>query len=447
MRELLTHLMRIRPLLRRVFASQLGQNILTNYLTVVWMGGLSIVLIPLYLKRLGPNQWGVVAICMAIQGFLGLLDAGLGQIMPRDIARVAGDRIAEARVFRVFSRAYVSLGLVGLVLGQASVPWLIEHWFNQGQGVGDGAGLALRLVLVQFLFQFANNAHMGYWNGLQAQKLANLRQCLFGTAKHTGALALVYMWRADAIAYLLPFALISALEWWTNRHTVCGRLGNLANGKTSVADFKVLARETGVLALGVLIGMLVSQIDRIVLSRSVDSASFGRYVIVANLGLAFMQLQYPLMRAFFPRIVRVDASGSHVFQWQQWLGVLALCVLPCGLVALLAPWLLQVWIGSPQMVAEGSAPLRLILGAVAINAVYHLIYQRILARGQGRLVVLINLVALVFVTPLAMLAAWEYGIIAGGLAWLLGAVIQLGFGAVWLLKNGTPRRQQSLGNG
>jgi O-antigen/teichoic acid export membrane protein len=264
MKVFLPDLMLGRFFFQRVYKSQLGQNILTNYLAVVWMGGLSIVLIPLYLKRLGPDQWGIVAICMAIQGFLGLLDAGLGQIMPRDIARVAGDPVAEARVFRVFSQSYLSLGLFGLVLGQASVPWLIEHWFNQGRGISNGADVALRLVLMQFMFQFANNAHIGYWNGLQAQGLANLRQCAFGTIKHAGALALVYIWRADACAYLIPFVLVSVMEWCANRYTVQRVLGDRIVGETTFADFGKLTREAGVLALSVVIGMLVSQIDRIV---------------------------------------------------------------------------------------------------------------------------------------------------------------------------------------
>lgn len=434
MKTLFRDLMRVRFLIKGAYKSQLGQNILTNYLAVVWMGGLSIALIPLYLTRLGPDQWGLVAICMAIQGFMGLLDAGLGQIMPRDIARVAGDRAAEARVFQVFSRAYLGLGLVGLVLGQVGVPWLSTHWFSQRQSVADGVDLALRLVLVQFFFQFANNAHSGYWNGLQAQALGNFRQCVFGTAKHAGALALVYMWRADAFAYLVPFALLSALEWSVNRCTVRKGLGDLVDGQVPFADFRVLAREAGVLAMGVLIGMLVSQIDRIVLSRVVDVASFGRYIIVANLGLAFMQLQSPLIRAFFPRLARADAIGGQISLLRLGSGVFVLCVLPCILVAAAAPWLLQFWLGDSQMVAEGVLPLRLILGAVAVNAMYQLIYQRILSLGYSRLVFVINMVVLIVVAPLAIAIAPEYGVLAGGLAWVLGSLLQFGLGLLWFLK-------------
>lgn len=420
--------------IKEIFASQVGQNIITNYLSVVWMGGLSLALIPLYIKRLGSDQWGVVAVCMAIQGFLGLLDAGLGQIMPRDIARVAENRAAVARVFRVFSRAYISLGFIGLIFGQISVPWLIAHWFNQGQGVSDGTELALRLVLVQFYFQFSNNANIGYWNGLQSQKMANFRQCGFGTAKHAGALTLVYLWRADAMAYLIPFVLFSAIEWLFNWRTVRRELGDLVNGGVSLVELRSLAREAGFLALGVLIGMLVSQIDRIVLSRSVNVASYGRYVIVANLGLAFMQLQYPLIRAFFPRIVRADVSGGNFPLLRLAGSVFVLCVLPCLLVAAVAPWLLQFWLGDSRMVDEGTLPLRLILGAVAVNAMYQLIYQRILSLGYSRLVVLINAIVLAVVAPLAVFLAPKYGVMVGGLAWIFGSLMQFGLGLLWFLK-------------
>lgn len=438
--------------LRRALASQLGQNILANYLAVAWMGGLTLVLIPFYLRRLGPEQWGVVAICITVQGFLGLLDAGLAQIMPRDIARVAGDRAAEARVFRVFSRAYLALGLAGLLLGQAGVSWLSGDWIARGRGAGADVELALRLVLVQFLFQFSNNAHMGYWNGVQAQALANFRQCAFVTAKHAGALWLVYAWRADALGYLASFVVFSALEWGANARTIRKALGASAGGEISAADFRALGREAGALALGVLIGMLVSQIDRIVLSHSVEMAAYGRYVVVATLGLAFMQLQYPLMRAFFPRIVRAELGGEggdHHGHTARWLvvGLAALCVLPCFLVAAAAPWVLEAWTGDPRIAAEGSLPLRLILGAVAVNALYQLIYQRMLSQGHWRMVVLVNLAMLAVVTPVAFFAAPVWGIAAGGMAWLAGALVQLGLGLIWrfgVFPRGTVR---SLGGG
>ena len=103
------------------------------------------------------------------------------------------------------------------------------------------------------------------------------------------------------------------------------------------------------------------------------------------------------------------------------------------------PWLLNAWTGDSQIAAEGSLPLRLILGAVAVNAMYQLIYQRILSRGHWRLVVLINLAMLAVVTPVALVAAPTYGIAAGGMAWAAGALVQLGRGLIWWFRTPAAR--------
>jgi O-antigen/teichoic acid export membrane protein len=420
-------------LFKRASSSQLFQNVFSNYTAVVWMGLLSLGLIPVYLRVLGPEQWGIVAICMAIQGFMGLLDAGLGQIMPRDMALASADKASQAHVFALFSRSYMTLGLIGFFVGQLAVPYLIAHWFNNGQGLADGTEWVLRLVIAQFFFQFSNNAHAGYWNGLQEQKTANLRLCFFGTAKHMGALAMVSLWSPHALSYLLPFTVVAALEWAWNRHTIRGGLGDVPATVLVWRDFRALAHNAGLLAAGVLVGMVVSQLDRIVLSRTLDAATYGSYVIVANLGLAFMQLQSPLMRAFFPRVVLASVEGvmpkTRLFSAL----VLALCVAPCILIAIAAPWVLDAWLANPKMTLQGTTPLRLILCAVAVNAIYNLLYQRIVAAGENRVVIWINVVVFAIIAPTLYLTASVYGAVAGGLAWLASSFLQLAMGGYWLL--------------
>lgn len=415
-----------------LYQSQLGRNIFTNYLAVLWMGGLSILLIPLYLKWLGSEQWGIVAICMALQGFFNLLDAGLAQIMPRDIARVASDPSARLKTYLVYQRTYLCLAVCGFVIGQFSVPWLVDHWFSGGKSFGVQDSWAFHLVVLQFLFQFSNNSNIGYWSGMQMQALANFRQCAFGSLKHIGALGLVFFWHADALAYLIPFAAISAFEFFSNRHTITSSSKTIHPGKIQWADYKKLGREAGMLFVGVLIGMLASQMDRIVLSKYVDVTAFGIYVIVANLGLAVMQLQHPLIRAFLPRITQDLASNNSASFKHLALGIIFLCIFPCLVLALLSPWILRIWIGNPDVINQGALPLSLFFCAVAFNALYQLIYQRLLIGGHGTLIVKLNALILLITLPLLLLFVGPLGIKAGGFYWLLMSCLQLLFGLIWL---------------
>lgn len=406
-------------------------NALGNYISAIWLACLALALIPVYFEKLGSAQWGLVAICMTAQGVMTLLDLGLSQVMPRDIARTAGDRTAETHVFRVYAFAYLGIGAVGCVLGQLLAPIILSDWVNQGDGAGDGARAALSLVFVQFLFQFANNASLGYWNGLQRQYEANIRQCTFATLKHAAALTVIFNWHPTAIGYLAPFATVSAIEWLINRRAVTCGPGYQPQGSVVFRDLSLLVKSAGVVAVSVFIGMMVSQADRVILSRQLDLALFGQYVIITSLGLGFLQLQYPLMRALFPFIVREQRPSGLL---KQVLTVSALCIVPCLLAAFYASAILNAWLGEGKVPDHGATLLQLILLAVCVNALYHLIYQYIVKDGAAGILIGINLAGLVSVTLVLLLATSSIGIRAGGLAWLTNALLQLGLGTVWMVK-------------
>jgi O-antigen/teichoic acid export membrane protein len=415
-----------------IFRGRLAKNVFMNYLSVLWLGALTLLLIPQYTRLLGAQQWGIVAVCIALQGFMTLLDAGLAQIMPRDIARVSDNPALISQTFHVFARAYLILALAGFITAQLAAQWLGNYWLKATPETVSDATIALRLVLLQFLFQFTNNAHIGYWNGVQAQVTANMRQCLFATAKHSGAIAMILWWKPVAISYLLSFALFSALEYFTNRYTIVKKFDIYGYSKiVKKEELVLLARETGMLAAGVLFGMLVSQVDRIVLSGSVSLESFGRYIVVANLGLAFLQLQYPLVRAFLPRLVTSKADVSIKAYWQMGLAILLLCILPCFLAGVLTPLILHLWIGDPIIVIQGSLPLRLILAAVALNGLYQIIYQKMLIAGAANMIFKINLIIMIIIYPMAMFAVKLFGITGGGITWLAVSILQILLGFIF----------------
>ena len=417
---------------RHTLKSQLIRNILSNYFAVIWMGGISLIFIPFYFKKLGSEQWGIVAICLALQGLFNLLDSGLAQIMPRDISRVSRSAVDRLKIYKIYAHSYIFLGLVGFLLAQLAIPWLTTHWFSEGKEFSFIDSLAFHLVMVQFLFQFANNANTGFWSGMQAQGLANRRLCFFGTLKHVSALGLVFFWQPTALAYLIPFALIAAVECMLNYRRVMSEFGKLKIPRLCYQDYLQLAHEAGVFFAGVLLGMLASQMDRIVLSHYVSAASFGVYAVVLSLGLAFMQLQAPLVRAFLPKIVADESSHeSHSF-FHLGIGIVIFCVVPCVIFGLASPWVLQAWINNPEVTQEGAFALRMIFFAVALNAVYQLIYQKLLIQNKGKVIIRINLLIMALTIPILLFTSQVLGISAGGIYWFLMCALQLIFGILWL---------------
>ncbi|HEY4248058.1 MAG TPA: hypothetical protein VGM64_14500 [Lacunisphaera sp.] len=423
--------------LKRMTSSHVVQNVISNYVTVVWLGALSIVTVPIYLKVLGSGQWSIVAACLTMQGFLGLMDVGFSQLLPRALARVAGDRKQEIECFEQYTRIYLILAAGGVLVAQMVISAAAQHWFKVAQADVGMLELTLRIMTVQFFFQFANNANIGFWYGLQLQKRANFRQCVFATMRHTLAIVSVFCVQRSALSYIIPFGFFAFIEWLANSYAIRNEWlvpGNCGRRKYSYAKLYLVVKEAGGLTFGIFIGMLVGQLDRMVLSSSLEIKEYGYYVIVANFGMAFNQLQHPLMRAFFPRIAREESTKNLGWSSGKGLlmGVLALCVFPCTMVAVWAPEILHFWLRNDSAVSVGILPFRLILAAVALNSIYNVVYQKIIARGRTRVVFVINITSLVITSGVAYVFMGRIGAGLGGLIWISNSTIQLTAGLVWL---------------
>jgi O-antigen/teichoic acid export membrane protein len=309
------------------------------------------------------------------------------------------------------------------------VPLIVQDWLALSAEHAPEVQIALRIAIVQFCCQLANNASLGYWNGTQRQVRASLSQCGFATARHASAVLLVLCWQATPLAWLIPFALLSVAEWAFNDWLVRRELSDRPLRPVSRDDLLGLWREAAFLVVGVLLGMFLSQLDRLALSAHVTVADFGRYGLVASLSLAFMQLQQPVVRAWQPTLaVSAGSPAGRRASLRMALSLIAACVLPCALAAWQAPAILKAWIGDPQTTELGSTPMRLLLAAVALNAVYQVLYQTMLLSSRASDILKINLAIVVMMTPLSFLLVQRFGIVGGGLVWLGVSLLQVTLG-------------------
>jgi O-antigen/teichoic acid export membrane protein len=217
-----------------------------------------------------------------------------------------------------------------------------------------------------------------------------------------------------------------------------GGLGpSVKNDKVKLSP---LLKEVSVLSGGILVGLLVSQLDRIILSRTVSVEDFGIYTVVATLALAFLQLQVPISRAYFPMLVNdIRASGQvSVMHLKKLLtGTILSSTLPALLACVFAPQILIVWLRDPQIAALGTVPLRLLLVAISLNGIYGCVYQLIIAIGKGKIVLKFNFICLVIAMMTYFLVGSSVGILLGGFIWISTSFAQIVLGALWFYRNKT----------
>lgn len=437
--------LRFRFSLSRLPSSVVARNAASSFFALGWLSLLSMLAIPVYIKLLGVSEWGLVAACASLQLVSNFVDVGFSQIVPRWVAREAHDPTALRSYVALFRKMYLGLGLLVFVLLQVGAGYLAQSWFQVLPNRSGALELAIRIISFQMMFQFVNNLHVGLWHGMQKQVLANLSVAGFGTLKHVATMAVLIVGPAQAWLYAITFATVAMLEVLTNAWLVRRTLGVLSLSDEAVhVPVKPFLREVTVLSGGILVGLTVSQMDRFILSRSVSLEEFGVYTVIATLSLAFLQLQAPMTRAYFPLLVHdIQALGrvSVVHMKRLIAGTLVFSTLPALLACVFAGPLLSVWLHNPKFVELGERPMQLLLLAVAANTLYGCIYQVIVAAGRSQLVLAFNLVALavaVLVVAAAATTGQEFGLLLGGLIWLATTLTQLLLGLVWFTLHGSP---------
>ena len=69
--------------------STVKRNIAANFIGRAWSMILAVVFIPLYLKFLGIEAYGLVGFFAALQSIFGIMDFGIGMTLNREMARLS----------------------------------------------------------------------------------------------------------------------------------------------------------------------------------------------------------------------------------------------------------------------------------------------------------------------------------------------------------------------
>ena len=97
----------------------LKRNLLANYLGQAWAALMGLAFVPLYIKYLGIEAYGLIGLFAVLQAWLSLLDMGMTPTLGREMARFTGG-IHSNESIRDLLRS-IEIIAVGVEIGRAHV--------------------------------------------------------------------------------------------------------------------------------------------------------------------------------------------------------------------------------------------------------------------------------------------------------------------------------------
>lgn len=405
----------------------LKRNLVANYLGQAWTGLIGLAFVPLYVKYLGVESYGLIGIFVLLQSWFMLLDMGMTPTLSREMARfTAGAHGAQAIHNLLLSIECIGgaiAGLIGVLIWAASA-WLATHWLSVQQLSSETVAHAIVLMGVVVALRFLEGLYRGALLGLQRQVFFNLANSLFATLRAAGAVAVLAWWSPTIEAYFLwqagvSVAAVVALAAAVHRG-LPPALEPPRFSRQALADIRHFA--SGMLAISFL-AVLLTQVDKLLLSRLLSLEDFGYYTLAATVASALYLLVTPITQSFYPRLTELTVKGEQrelAEVYHRGARLVTLLATPGALMlAAFGEELLLLWTGD-RLLARHVAPLLALLACgTLLNGFMHMPYMLQLAGGWTSLTVRINLVAVALLVPAILWVTPRYGVIGAAWAWIL----------------------------
>jgi O-antigen/teichoic acid export membrane protein len=414
------------------------RNLFAGLISSVWSAGLGLAVVPLYLKYLGLEAYGLIGVFASVQAFFSLLDFGLAPAMNREVAQgVAGGNMRLARdLLHTLSLVYWLTAAAIAIFAALVSPFISTHWLQANHLSHETVRNALVLMGFGVACRWPVGLYLGTLIGAQRVAVSSVITIVMNGASSIGAVVIL-AWVSPRIeAFFLWQAAVGIAYALCMRTAAWRAIGREPQNSFSLPSLTRIWRFSAGFSAIALSGILLTQIDKVVLSKMLSLSDFGRYSLATMVVSGFYMLFItPTFNVIFPRftalVVGGDTNGLEDFyRWGTRLFAMALFPI-FMLLGVFAQDLLRVWTGNPDLGPYLATVMALLSASAALHSVMHFSFALQLAYGSIRLPLSINVILTAIATPLMVLLAWQYGIRGGAAAVLLLYVLYLFIGT-WL---------------
>lgn len=389
-----------------------------------------LVVTPIYLRYLGADSFGLIGVFITLSGVAVLMDAGITPALTRELATQSStaEGASEIRtVVRTLELIYCLITLAVFAIVFSSTSFLTDHWLKPSSLDKGVVKTCLQLMAVQLAFQLPLSFYTGGFIGMQKQGLMNLLNIAMAATKAIGAITVLVIFHGDVVDFFIWQTIATAL------HLVIMYLSLWCVLPPGIACFKVatLARNwryaAGMFGITA-VSILLTQLDKIILSRTLSLEHFGYYMLAWYVASILLRPVGPVFNAWLPRLTQFAMADNKIellALYRKGAQLVNLLVIPVAIIlATNSHLVLSLYTGNHELANIAALPLTLLVIGSAFNGLMHMPYALTLAYGWTSFTIYQNTIAALVIVPLTYWLSVNYGITGGAVGWL---AVNLGY--------------------
>lgn len=406
--------------------TDLRRNVAANLVGRGWTMVLGVAFIPVYLRFLGIEAYGLVGLFATLQGVFGFLDLGLGSTINRELARLSATDARhddQRSLLRTLEICYwgISLAAGGLVFLLA--PTIAHDWVHVSRLSPLAVERAVRLMGLVLALQMAFSFYQSALMGFQRQVALNTIVVATATARSAGTALVLWKVSASIEAFFLCQVAISVAQTGVTLVAAWSGLGGGFRARPRLAQLASIWRYAAATSANSVVGIALTQTDKVLLSRLLPLEQFGYYALAGTMASFVWAVVIPVNQALFPRFAQLVELGDHVTLaalYHRASQIMVVALVPAAATVALFSWPLTfLWTRNPVTADHTALIASLLITGTAINGLVSVPGYLQAAAGWPVLMVYTNLAAAVVLVPAILIMVPRYGAPGAAFVWLV----------------------------
>jgi O-antigen/teichoic acid export membrane protein len=407
--------------------------VILNYIAQFYSAISLLIVVPIYIKLLGSEAYGLVAFFIMLQAWLQVLEAGISGSITRVIAisknHVKNFQAALLICWKIIFLFFL-ISIIILLLGRLSVSYLIEQWFKTSID---------EYVLSVSLFSMFSSLALRYFSGpfksiligLEKHVEISLVTIIVLTLKYPLSVLYIIYFSKEIEDFFLYQALICIVELLF--YVILSMYSvhfSKDNGERSVEasdnlnltfiDFFKFSIQLSILSIS---WVVVTQIDKLVLSKYMTLGDYGFYSLAVSLSGAILIFAAPLNQILMPKLTGLFNLGDRESFYRIYFisfSVLSIISISLGVFLFAFGWeVVFLWTNEKVLATKATEYLGYLSLGNSISVLMSMVFLLLFCSGDLKKHTMVYVCYSMFLVPASIVIASRYGGYGASMFWLL----------------------------
>lgn len=413
--------------LNLVKTRRLYTNILWNLSGFILPMIFALFCIPIFIKALGVEKFGILTIIWSITGYFNLFDMGMGRALTQKLSTCLGNNDFRSISPIIWSAIAIILvfGVLGGILLCGANFFLIPRFLKTSNELLAQTQHTIALIAFFFPMTILNIGLKGVFDSFQKFRFTSILNIFVSACNYI--LPIFIFPFTKNIAYIILILIVGRL---VTLIFYFAKISDMVEGffkgiSLNIAHIKSLTNFGFWITVSNIIGPIMVYFDRFFIASMLSAGVVAYYTTPFEVAFRIFGIPCMLFSVLFPAFAQTVTSdyetSQKLYKKSFWL-IFAMMFTVIAIIFLFAKIALSLWI-SPEFAQHSYRITQILIVGVFLFSITLPSFNFMQAIGRSDISAIIHLIELPFYLIVLFVLIKYYGLIGAAMAWTLRGVL------------------------